>query len=120
MTTTITAAGSGNTTSPNLIDGYEAGRRSRNQTIDLISGGIAVILVSPRPRSGTLELLYVDEAEAFAAVALHAEETVFTLESDERAPVNMVYVVGDGDVGIALDDETRDAWVVTIPFQEIT
>lgn len=119
MTTTITAAGSGDTTSPLLILGYDAARGSRNQTRDLISGGIAVVLISPRPRSGTLEFLYEGEADAFAAVALHSEETSFTLESDDRVSVGMTYVLGDGDVTISLDDETRDAWVVSVPFQEI-
>lgn len=114
------AAGSGDTTSPLLVLGYEASRRSRNTTRDLLSGDIAVVMNSPRPRSGTLELLYDVEGDAFAAVNIHAQETTFTLETDDRVSVGMTYVLGEGDVTIALDDETRDAWVVSVPFQEIT
>lgn len=120
MTTTITAAGSGDTTSPLTVVGYEAARESRNQTRDLLDGGIAVVLNKPRPRSGTLRLLYAEEAQAFAAMDIHAQETTFTLETDDRVSVGMTYVLGEGDVTIALDDETRDAWVVSVPFQEIT
>jgi hypothetical protein len=114
---TITANNGAGDTTPLLILGYEASRTSRNIVHDLIEG-MAVTLVSPRPRSGTLGLLYTDETEAFAALELHAERTSFTLESLERSVTNMTYVI-DGSVSIALDTATRDHWVVSIQYQEI-
>ncbi len=119
MSTTITATSTGGTTTPLLVNGYEAARQSRNIIHDLLSDGIAVTLINPRPRSGTLRLLYDDEAAAFAALNLHAEETTFAIVSDERAGVGMIYVL-DGDVSIALDEETQTAWIVSVGFQEVT
>lgn len=118
MATTITATGSAATTEPLLVLGYQTSRTSRNEIHDLISGGIAVSLVAPRPRSGILELFYADEAEAFASLNLHAEETTFQLSDDSRPSVNMAYVI-DGILSVALDDETREHWVVSVGYQEV-
>jgi len=118
MTALITAETSLNTTTPALVLGYQTARTSRNIIHDLLSGEVGVALVAPRPRSGTLELLYPVEADAFTALNLHAEETVFTLTDTDRASVAMSYVV-DGDITIELDDETRDHWVVSVGYQEV-
>lgn len=118
MTATITAAGAG-TTTPILVLGYETKREGRNIVHDLLGGGIAVALVAPRPRSGALELLYESETLAAACVALHSLETTFTLADTDRPSIAMAYVVGPGGVGLALDDETREMWIVTVEYQEI-
>jgi hypothetical protein len=119
MTTTITAA-SGGSTSPLLILGYGTGRPGRNIIHDLIGGGIAAVLIAPRPRAGTLELLYESEAEAFAALDLHCSETTFTLTSTDRPAVDMTYVIADGsEPRLDLDPETLRMWVHRVPYQEI-
>ncbi len=119
MSTLITASGTGSTTSPELVLGYDTARESRNIVHDLISGDIAVTLIAPRPRSGTLELLYFDEAAAFAGLALHEQETTFTLDDDDSAGVSMTYVVSGSGIRLTLDDETRDAWVLSVGYQEV-
>ena len=118
MATLITATGSSATAEPLLVLGYYSTRLSRNIVHDLISGGIAVTLVEPRPRSGDLRLFFADEAEAFACLALHGQETTFTITDTDRPSVNMTYVV-DNRLEIGLDEETRDHWVVTVGYQEV-
>lgn len=120
MTSTITASNSAGTTSPTLVLGYETTRESRNVVHDLIGGGIAVALIAPRPRSGELRLFYPVEADAWAALALHAEETTFALTDTDRPAVGMTYAVGDGGVRLGLDETTRNHWVVTVSYQEVT
>lgn len=118
MTTTITRTSDSATTIPDLVLGYEASRESRNVVHDLIGGGIAVTLVDPRPRSGTLELLYPLEADAAAAFDLHSVASTFTLVNDDLTGIDMTYVL-DGSLGVALDDETRAVWVVSVGYQEV-
>jgi hypothetical protein len=116
---TITATNGAGTTSPLEVLGYETNRESRNIVHDLIDGGIAVALISPRPRSGELRLLYPNEAEAWASLALHAQETSFALIDGDVPAVGMTYVVAPGSVRLTLDPETNAAWTLTVPYQEI-
>lgn len=120
MTATISAGDGSGTTSPiTVLSPYAAAYASRNVIHDLIGGGIAVSLVQPRPRSGILSLLYGTEADAIAGAQLHRAETTFTLTEDEPASISMSYVI-DGDVEVALDDETLTVWIVSVGFQEVT
>lgn len=116
--TTITRVSDSATSSPDLVLGYATTRRSRNVIHDLIGGGIAVTLVATAPRSGTLELFYIDEAAAWAALELHTLADTFTLADTDRPDVGMTYVLS-GDVGLSLDEQTRDHWVVTVDYQEV-
>lgn len=118
MTSTITAGNGAGASSPTLILGYETSRANRNRIVDLVGGGIAAVLVAPRPRSGELELFYETEADAWASFALHGEETTFELVDTEIPAIGMTYVV-NGDIGLALDEETRRRWVVTVRYQEV-
>tara|TARA_R100000365_G_C2744982_1_gene73722 strand:- start:1463 stop:1825 length:363 start_codon:yes stop_codon:yes gene_type:complete len=118
VTTTISASGGGGSTSPTLVLGYQAARRGRNIIHDLIGDGIAVTLIGSRLRSGTLALLYPAKADAFAAEALLASKATFTLTDTDVAEVGMSFVT-DGDVTVELDDATRDAWVVSVDFQQV-
>lgn len=119
MTSSIIANNGAGSTAPTLILGYETGRESRNVVHDLIGGGIAVALVAPRPRSGDLRLFYPAEADAWAALALHSHESTFSLTDSDRPGVGMTYVA-NGRIALALDDQTRTRWVVTVPYQEVT
>lgn len=119
MTTTITAQdGTGATTTPRLVMSYEASNETRNQVHDTLDGGILVALYPARPRSGTLHLFYLTEADADAARVMHTRETSFTLSSTERPSINMAYVVV-GSARIVLDPDTRQRWTVDVGFQEI-
>lgn len=112
-------SGATETTSPTLVDGYSSGRQSGNVVIPILGGGVAVVLRPALPRTGTLRLFYPAEADAADAAAMHALPGYFTLTSDERATIGMDYVVS-GSVAVELDDQTRDAWVVSVDFQELS
>lgn len=119
MTSLITVNdGTSDTTSPALVLGYETSQESQNIIHDIIGGGIAVTLVRPRPRAGTLELFYLTEADAFEALALHARETTFSLSDTDRPSVAMTYVT-DGSIDLGLDDEGRQRWVLSVGYQEV-
>lgn len=120
MTTTITRVSDSATTSPDLVLGYATDRAGRNIVHDLLGGdGIAVVLIAPRPRSGTLELFYTDEADAWAALELHTSTAdSFTLADTDRPAIGMAYVLDSSGVSLALDEETRDHWVVSVNYQE--
>lgn len=119
MASYITARNGAGSTAPVVIDGYETARESRNVIHDLIGGGIAVSLILPRPRSGELILRYTDEVQAWGALSVLSHESAYALTDSDRPGVGMTFVV-DGDVQLSLDDDTRDTWTVTVPYQEIT
>jgi hypothetical protein len=107
------------TTTPELVDGYSATRTTGNVIIPILGGGIAVTMRPAQPRSGTLRLFYPDEADAAAAAAMHALVGTFTLTSDERDSIEMTFATS-GQITIELDDETRDLWVVSVDYQELS
>lgn len=119
MTNTITVQdGSGATTTPALILGYDTSSQSRNRVFDTLDGGILVAVYPTRPRAGTLRLFYLEETAAATARDLHTREATFTLASTERPSINMAYAVF-GAVRLELDPETRDRWTVEVGYQEI-
>lgn len=110
--------GSGMTVSPALVLGYQTSTESQNIVHDLIGGGIAVTLVRPRPRSGRLELLFLQEADGFLALKAHARETTFSLSDTDRPEVGMDYVT-EGAIDLSLDEQTRKRWVLSVGYQEV-
>jgi hypothetical protein len=107
------------TITPLVVDGYESGRESGNIVHRII--GVASPDVTFRPallRAGTLRLVFPVEADADAAVAFHAAGTVFAFEDSDRPSLAMSYVTS-GRISCALDDETRDVWVVSVDYQEV-
>lgn len=116
--TTITRDSDSASSEPVLVLGYTARRESGTVVHELIDGSIAIRLVPGRPRSGTIEYLYSDEAAAWAALALHADlADTYTLADTTRAEVGMVYAALATE--IRLDEETRDVWVVAVDYQEV-
>ena len=116
--TTITRTSDSATTTPELVLGYTTERTSATEVHDLLSGDIAVTLVKPRPRSGTLALLYPEEADAWAGFDLHTEQAdTFTLTEALVASVGMSYVALSAS--LELDDETRSVWVLSVEYQEV-
>lgn len=118
--TIITRTSDSATTTPTLVLGYETERTSQNVFHKLIGGGLAVTLVPPMPRAGTLELFYPDEADAWESLALHSVADSFAIVDDDRPDVGMTYVLSDsGGVTLALDEDTRDHWIVSVDYQEV-
>lgn len=119
MTSLITVNdGTGATISPLLVLGYETDRESQNIIHDIIGGGIGVTLIRPRPRSGTLELLFNAEGPSKNAMDLLSRETTFTLSDTDLDSVAMAFVPS-GSIGLALDSATRKEWTVSVDYQEV-
>lgn len=118
MTHTITATNGAGAFEPLAVEGYSPSRMSRNVIHDLLDGSIGVSFISPRPRSGTLRLLFRTELEAFDAFDLFGEETTFEYASTEVTSVGMTFAL-DGSVDMDLDARTGNWWVV-VGFQEVS
>lgn len=116
MTTTITKGAT--TITPALALGYRAETESMNVVHRKLGGGVDVSLAPDSPRTGTLKLLFLTRAEAWAAHALHTSVGTLTLADSDLPQTNMTYV-RDGRMEIELDDQTLKRWVLTVGFQEV-
>lgn len=116
MAHTITATNGAGSASPTAIEGYNPRRESRNVFTDLLDGSLGVSYIAPRPRSGTLRLLFPTRVAAVAAFNLHSQRTSFTLASDV-AEVGMTYGL-DGTLDYQ-PDAALGGWWVLVGFQEL-
>lgn len=61
------------------------------------------------------------EAESFAAESLLASAAVFALVSSDRATIQVQFVIPEsGSIARALEDETRNAWLLTFDWVEVS
>lgn len=114
MATTIT---DGTTTvTPLLVTGWETEAETRNVLHAVLSKSTPdVTLRGGYTRTGTLEMLFTDEADALTAALMHKAAAVFTIASTEITDANYSYVVS-GNVKTALDEDTRAQWLVTVEY----
>jgi hypothetical protein len=122
---------------PQVVDGWMSTRTRPNRVTPIV--GAETVAVTTRPaglRRGTLKLVFGDaaatgseyapinpaEEASSAAELLHATGTgVFHLSDPDRASLDLFYVVDqDGAITRELDDATRDVWIVTVAFHEVT
>lgn len=117
---TITAQdGTGDSTSPVVVDGFAPQAESGNVVHRLIAPGhIAVTLVGDLPRTGSLRLVYDDDTAAETARELLGRPTSFQLARPDRPVVDMTFVRA-GQMTPAIHDAVRDVWVFDVGFQEI-
>jgi len=109
------------TITPTLIDGYEA-ERIGGTIVHPILGRVNpdVTLRPAAMRTGTLRLLFIEEANAKTALDVLSTGAVFRLNSDER-DVSMSFVVPEGErISYRLNDEARDGWHLDVPFAEVS
>lgn len=107
------------TITPTLVTGYEAPSESRNVAHVIIGrAGDDVSLQPDSLRNGSLELLFVSKADAWAAREMHAAAGVFTLADDDIPEIGMRYV-RDGSMTLALESETRELWLLTVGYREV-
>lgn len=112
----VSAAG---VTEPALVLGYSSSRESGNIVHPIIGSDDADVTLRPATlRTGTLELLYLDETASADAEQLHAAGAPLVLMTPDRATVAMTYVPV-GRIGRSLDPQTRDRWVLSVDFQEV-
>jgi hypothetical protein len=104
--------------SPLLIDGWQESVDTRNVLNPVVGGGVDYTLYPASLRSGQFVAVFDDEDAAAELLRMHQRPARFTLQDADRPSVAMLYIA-DGTVTRALDDESRDYWLVTIPFQEV-
>lgn len=108
------------TITPALVLGYETQQPGRNVFHDVLGRADAdVSLAPPAPRTGTLQLFFLTEAEAEACRELHNQPAVFTYTATDNATTTMRYVVDSSGVRVALDDQTRKRWTVSVAYREV-
>lgn len=122
MTLTITAGS--NTITPTLM--LMLSEESSGGNIVTTIPGRESPDVTLRPaslRSGTIELGFSGAgSDAASAAALNVLRTpaVFTVAGADRATLNMTFVVQqDGRIRREIERETRDAWTISVDYQEI-
>lgn len=116
MPTTITTS-AGTIITPALVLGYRSARPSGTIVQPVLGGGVDVLVQPAKPRTGTLEFLFLTEAAAKTAEDLHSSAYYFTLADSDLSSVGMRYVV-TGDILRELH-ENRARWLLTVPFQEV-
>lgn len=117
MSTTITV----DTTviTPTLVEGYEVTRTSQNVVHTILGKPDPDVSLRPAGmRSGTLELLFNTEADAWTAHDALCSGEVCALASTDLGGIDMAFVVTE-DATITLDDDTRKVWHVEFGFQEV-
>lgn len=111
---------SGGTITPTQIDGYQSSRKAGAVAHPILGTNRADLTLRPAgPRVGTLTLCFLDEAAAKACEDAHGTPSTFTLTEPARPSVAMVYAVVEGEIVRTLEDVTRNAWIVTVPFYEV-
>jgi len=105
---------------PRLVLSYESSQESRNIEHTILGRSDPDITQRPAgTRTGTLELFFLDEADAEAARVAHTEVGTFSLVWPERPSTEMTYVLGQGELVRTLDPETRARWIVQVPYREV-
>lgn len=110
------------TITPTQVLGYQSEREGRNIVHPILGRPSPDVTLRPAGlRTGTLSMGFAGptaEGDSRFAENLHSNGGVFTLMSAERLTVPMSYVVA-GRIGRELEDESRDAWIVNVDFQEV-
>lgn len=107
------------TVAPLLVLGWSASNPLRSVVHAVLGSTVPDVTLRPSgDRTGTLEVLCEDEAQANEVVALHTQGVVYTLTEDVLTSISMDYVVA-GEVVATLEDQTRRRWVVSIPYAEV-
>ncbi|PQZ60686.1 MULTISPECIES: hypothetical protein [unclassified Microbacterium] len=117
MTTITHASG---TIVPTVVDGYEASIEARSIVHNVMGRTDPDITLRPAGmRTGTLSLVFASRAAGWAALAALCIPQVLTLTDADVPEVGMSFVVAGGAIKHSLDDETRDVWILGVPFQEV-
>ncbi|TDW64755.1 hypothetical protein EDF51_11125 [Curtobacterium sp. PhB25] len=107
-------------TLPLVVNGWEEAATGGNLVNPVVGGGFDVTLQAASLRQGAFELVYEDETDAAEAFAMHCRPSTFTISDTDRASAAMTYVIPQGGrISRALDDQTREYWIVRVEYQEV-
>lgn len=106
-------------TTPVQVNGYQSTSSARTTAHQVANTSQVVVAVRPAgPRQGSFELLYDDVADAMTAEALFREGGLYDFADDDVPDVGMTFAPAEGQIEVAQDD-TRQAWLVTVPYVEV-
>ena len=109
------------TIEPVLVLGYTSRRAVRTIVHDILDRADPDVSMAPAgSRAGRLELLFADELEAETAELVLAQPAVWEFADADRSTVGMAFVVAGGELERELVDETRNHWIVRVPFREVS
>jgi hypothetical protein len=78
----------------------------------------AATLRVARPRTGSLSMLFADEATARDAADLLCRASKFALTDTDRPTIRMSFVAS-GSISLTLDPETLTYWILDVDYQEV-
>jgi len=114
MTTTITAGAV--VITPDLVLGYESETDSTNIAHRILGRADPdYTLGDDTPRTGTLELFFLEKAPAWAAQEAHRTAGLFELTDTDYPEIGMTYI-RIGRMSMTLNN---DRWVVSVGYQEV-
>lgn len=115
-----TISHSGGIITPAVVDGWRMSREARTRVHTILGRSEPDVTFRPAGlRKGVLRCVFATEADARAADAVFATPQVLVFGDSDRPTLAGSFVVADGDIEVELDDVTRNAWIVTVPFQEV-
>jgi hypothetical protein len=103
---------------PLLVDGWQESVDTRTVVNTIVGGGTDITPYPAGLRTGQYVAVFQDEEDAAALVRMHQQPARFTVQDTARPSIGMLYVPV-GTITRTLDDDTRDYWLVTIPYQEV-
>ena len=108
---------------PTIALSIESGRAAQNIVHPIIAREEPDVTLRPAStRSGRLSLGFegaTSEADSAAAEQLLSRPLVFSIVSDERTTLALSFIV-QGRITRELEDQSRDAWVVSADYQEVS
>lgn len=108
------------TVDPQLIDGYESTRPSRNVVHAILGTNVpAFTLREAGLRTGKLRALVLTRAVAVSLETMLSGDDLCTLTDADDSTLNMTFVCV-GDIAVSLDDDTRSLWWVEFEYQEVS
>lgn len=118
MTTTFTYADLSFT--PEVVDGWEQRRESRNREHKLITGGSDFTRTPTGPRKTTVSTVFPTEEGAVAAEAIVRDAAYLDVTSDDRDVVVGRYLLAEGgEIALTLDPSTRRAFILRFDLAEV-
>lgn len=122
MVTTQILAGAAGSIAPQIVLGVDTEREARNIVHPILGSALSDVSLRPASlRKGILTLGFFGptaDADSLSALDIHAGGNVLTLVSIDRPSSGMTYVC-TGRVSRQLEDQTRDAWIVTVEYEEV-
>lgn len=105
---------------PQAVTGFEAEREARTDVHTLLDGTTGTVYRTPALRAGSFVMVFLSQAEAFAAHALLAQRCAFRYTTDNPAGFSMRFAVAGGRITLDRDRDVPSVWYVTAPFREVS